>query len=380
MLLMRSNFSQPVALLVSVCDHIPDGLLEAYYSPMDMQVLVLTGVCSLMAGLAVWKLMMCCGCATCLIDNFREWVWEQGQDTNEAEEMSQEDIEARRTFYWALNIVLLCVFAADYFYNKLAFGTQKTGWQACTSKEFLLVSLYKPCAAPMLICLLKLQRYISRVRPVKGKCCKFRFVGGTPKRPKSILFLMFITLLLWASWLTASLIYLPVGFINLMGFVVYLLFFRLPEALLRVVWEVCLGGMKTLKKREKELEMNSPEEEMKEQVAKMKNSWLVQNLSPLAGRVLYRRAVDAITCANEPEAQKDTEIRDDQKLELLLQDLLRENFSKTRLVSGFLFYGYFPMMASLMYHEPSCWPKLMVLIWNSSVTMVKDSIRFSWLT
>jgi len=78
-------------------------------------------------------------------------------------------------------------------------------------------------------------------------------------QPKLINFLMYITYSFYLAWFIASLIFFPVGFINLMGFALFLLFFLIPFFILSSMWtceankEKGAGGDGQKRKLRKEL-------------------------------------------------------------------------------------------------------------------------------
>jgi len=337
-LLLRTNgtnFSQPVALLVSMCDYVPEGLLDAYYTPFDMASLALVAEVLVWLAILMWRGAEACGLQSSVIAIFQENVEAKTSEASAdatGSKAKEEDTEARLTFFWIMQLFLVVIFSADYFINKRPYGTHKTGWQACTSAHFILVAFYKPVVAPLFICMYNVFHLFWDVWNEEEP----------PAQPKLMMGLAGISCLLFVPWLVATLIFMPVAVVSLI---------HVPIALLSLIalsLVACIG-YKTLEcaaKKIVEEEEAADKQQTTDQEAQNAEKEQIEEEWKLFGKVVV------------------AELHYVMKLSIIL----------------FLsFYGFLPLMSCILYKDFSSWPRVQVLVWDTCVKMMREGMRFKWL-
>lgn len=353
-LYLESNYSQPVAVLISVCDEVPDDLLQAYYTPLDLVTTAMTAVLGLAAGLMIYQVVMYALARTKLTGFFADMIQEKGEEAagkdEEADEEINEEREARTAFFWILQLVIGISFALDYLWTKSPHGTEKTGWPACRCVHFSMLFLYKPLVAPLFICLLNAEH---------------TFCSGKPLvRPRVMISLATITFLLLAVWIYSTLPYLPLVFVNLIIYPVLLI----GAGAVMVGLGACLLVLLfTYRLRTGHL-FGRVGETVKGDVVDSK----VESTESTDFQHWRQKALKALASARNYFESDDVEKEAGEKgCELL----------KRILVAGFLINaGYLPAMCMLFYKEPSAWGQLQALVWSSCGKLVSDSFDFSLLT
>jgi len=343
-LYLESEYSQPVAVLLSVCDEVPDDLLPAYYTPLDLLVTATTAILGLVAGVMIYSFTMHALARIGITGFFADMAKEQVEEAackGEAAEETNEEREARTAFFWVLQLVLGIPFALDYFWTKSPHGTEKAGWQAFKCVHFTFLFLYEPFVAPMFICLMNAESVVG-------------FHSHAPLfRPKMMRSLAAITLLLFVVWILSTLPYLPlvpVGVILIPLFVI--------KTLLVLGMRAGVSLLVRMRRR-------GPGAVCDTLAWGIRMTCACRCRSRVNLLELIYKGSDG---SADDEIEKETRKKGD------------EFVTRFQLTGVLILYGYFPAMFLLFYKDSSSWGRLQTLVLHLYGKLVSDSFDFSFLT